>query len=117
MERCKFLPVALQEHHVSIGREIIEESETIEIKKEATLYVDQLIGYFRNQKEREELIKALTIALEGLVSGNFTPMEDGRPDVICMGCFRNDGGCSIPIEYRDKLRPTWKVMRRQIHGL
>lgn len=116
MERDKFIPVALQEHHISVGRKIIGEKGTFEIKRVATVYVDQLFGYFHNQSEREDLIEALIIALEGLESENFTPMKDRKPDVICMSCFRNDGECSIPMEYRDKLKPAWRVMRKQIHG-
>jgi len=71
-------------------------------------------GYAHDPDEKNELVEGYSVAYEALATGNFTQVQDGTPDVICMGCYATD--CDIPINLRNQLRGPWKVMRKQIHG-
>jgi len=116
MNKLEAPPIPLQEHHIWFGEHILS-SHNWNAKKAAIAHAEGISdqGYVHSQKEKQILIKFFTIAYKAIVNENYTVIKDGNPDVICMGCFRNDGKCSIPVEVRDELKKTWNFKNNKLN--
>lgn len=111
------LPVTLQRHHVAIVETQLKGFEgdpTIISRQYSQTVADLGLGYATDPDQLKELQDGIRLAFEAVATGKFSTIPDGRPDTICMGCFRPD--CGITLQRRDTHRARWKAMRRQIHG-